>query len=203
MGSYAHFARVEKAHANDPLGYEAKFKRAKCYYYIGEFDFAKSMLDILKAGTSKLISNDAFELSALINDNTALDTTMDAMTIFSRADLLLFQKKDSLAMLTFDSIPVLFPGHSLEDEIIFKKAQIARNKKQYQKALELFKQVEQRFSYDIYADDACFAMAEIYDYIVSDKETAMEYYRKIMTNHQDSIYISVARKRYRELKDGV
>lgn len=195
------FARVERAHENDPLGYEAKFKRAKIYYYAGEFEYAKTMLDILKASTSKLFSNDAFELSTLINDNTALDTVLDAMKIFSRADLLLYQKKDSLAFLSFDSIPKLFPGHSLEDEITFKKAIILKNKKRYTEAIELFKVVDERFSYDIYGDDACFSIAELYDQVLNDQEKAMEYYKKIISKHQDSIYINLARSRYRYLKE--
>lgn len=197
------YAKVEKNNAHSPVGHEAKFKRARVYYFAGEFEYAKAMLDVLKASTSKLIANDAFELSTIINDNTALDTVTDAMKMFARADLLLYQNRDSLALLVFDSIPKEFPGHSLEDEILYKKANIFRKQGDYEKAVEIYLEITERFAYDIFADDACYEAALLYEQVFNNTDKALELYKKIISDHKDSIYVSDARRRYRLLKDKV
>ena len=63
------YMQIEKEFKNDPLGHLAKFKNAQVYYFSGEYDWCQAQLDILKASTSKLIANDALELSVLITDN--------------------------------------------------------------------------------------------------------------------------------------
>ena len=63
------YSQVDKDMPNDVLGNEAKFKNAKLSFYIGEFSWAKSQLDVLAAATTKLIANDAIYSSMLIADN--------------------------------------------------------------------------------------------------------------------------------------
>ena len=68
------YSQVEKDFKEHPIGHKAKFKRAKIAYYQGDFTWAQAQLDVLKSSTSKLIANDAMDLSLLITDNYALDT---------------------------------------------------------------------------------------------------------------------------------
>ena len=89
------YLQVEKEYKHDPIGHEAKFKNAKVYYYIGEFEWCQAQLDVVKASTSKLIANDAMELSLLITDNYNLDTTEVTMKLFAKADLYIIQKSMS------------------------------------------------------------------------------------------------------------
>ncbi|MDB5274648.1 MAG: hypothetical protein JWO58_3015, partial [Chitinophagaceae bacterium] len=77
------YSQVEKEMKEDPLGHEAKLRNAKLYYYKGEFELAQEQLDVLKMATSREISNDAIEMSLLIQDNTALDTITDAMEAYA------------------------------------------------------------------------------------------------------------------------
>ncbi|MDR2970979.1 MAG: tetratricopeptide repeat protein [Bacteroidales bacterium] len=63
------YSQVDKDFPNDTIGQNAKFQNAKLSFYIGEFEWAKSQLDILRAATSKLIANDAMQFSLLISDN--------------------------------------------------------------------------------------------------------------------------------------
>ena len=83
------YMQVEKEFKYDIIGSEAKFKNAKLYYYSGDFEWSQNQLDGLKASTSKLISNDAIDLSLLITDNYNMDTTPINMKQFSHADLLI------------------------------------------------------------------------------------------------------------------
>ncbi|MEM9821036.1 MAG: hypothetical protein AAF985_08185 [Bacteroidota bacterium] len=66
------YSQVDKAYKDDILGHEARFRNAKLSYYAGDFQWAQTQFDILKASTSKLIANDALDLSIFILDNLGL-----------------------------------------------------------------------------------------------------------------------------------
>jgi len=194
------YSQVEKAFKHDPIGHLAKFKNAKLSFYIGEFDWANTQLDILRAATSKLIANDAMELSLLITDNTGLDSSTVALGVFARADLMLFMRKEKRALELLDSLEMAFPGHRLQDEVLFKKAMIRKGQGNYLAADSLLAQVLDLYGYDILADNALIERARIYDYIFDDQKTAQIYYEKIVLEHPGSLFIIEARKRYRELR---
>ncbi|PLX05364.1 MAG: hypothetical protein C0594_07680 [Marinilabiliales bacterium] len=194
-----YYAQIEKSNKNNSYGYEAKLRKAKLAYFTGDFQWAQAQLDVLKASTSKRIANDAFQLSQLINDNTALDTSLTAMKMFANADLLIFQNKDSLALQTFDSIINDFKGHSLIDDILFRKATIAKRNGKYNNAVSYYKQIMDMHS-DILADDATFYLALLYEKQLNNKDKAMELYRDLLTGFPGSIYVVDARKKYRILR---
>lgn len=195
------YSQVEKTFKNEPLGHEAKFRNAKLSYYIGEFGWAKAQLDILKAATSKLIANDAMELSLLISDNTDPDSTTVALGIFARADLLLFRNQDKKAIITLDSITSLFPGHSLSDDVLFKKAEIYLKDGDYLKASEYWQKVVDNYPDDILADDALFRLAGLYETVLNDKLKAMQLYQQVLEKYPGSIFATEARKRFRILRN--
>lgn len=128
------YSQVIEANKTNELGDQAKLKKAKLSYYLGDFKWAQAQLDVIKASTSKLTSNDAFELSMMIGNNLNLDTTDVAMKMFSRADLYLFRNRDSLAVLVLDSIMERFSFPSLGDEVLFRKAEIERKKGNFEEA---------------------------------------------------------------------
>ncbi|OFX49337.1 MAG: hypothetical protein A2046_05635 [Bacteroidetes bacterium GWA2_30_7] len=198
-----YYAQVEKSNENSPIGYEAKFKKSKLAYYSGDFKWAEAQLDVLKASTSKLIANDAFYLSSIINDNTALDTITTPLEMYSRAELSIFRNNDSLAELILDSIAKQYPTHSLSDDIVFLKSKICEKSKNYNKAVEYLEKIVKDYSYDILADDALYEMAKIYDYQLNDKPKAMEAYKEILIKYPGSIYVVYSRKRYRILRGDV
>ena len=110
----------------DVIGQEAKFKNAKLSFYIGEFEWAKAQADVLKAATSKFISNDAIALSLLISENLDPDSTTVGLSIYSRADLLDFRNEEDLALQTLDSIPKVFPDHPILQHVLYKRAEIMK-----------------------------------------------------------------------------
>jgi tetratricopeptide (TPR) repeat protein len=195
-----YYSQVEKDFKENPLGHEAKLRRAKIAYYQGDFDWAQAQLDVLKASTSKLISNDAMQLSLLITDNFGLDTSEIPMQIFARADLLFYQNNFVQCHLSLDSILNIFQGHSLTDEILFRKSEIYLKTNKIQKAVESLEKIIEEFSYDILADDAIFTLAGIFQEKIKDNEKAKGLYEKILTEHKGSIYSAEARKRFRKLR---
>ncbi len=194
------YSQVDKAYKHDALGHEAKFRRAKISYYQGDFYWAQAQLDVLKKSTSKLIANNAMELSLLIQDNLNLDTTTVTMEIFSRADLLIYQNKLNEAYNTLDTIVIDYQGHSLVDEALFRQYNIKLKQEKIEDASELLDQIISFFSFDILADDAKFAQAQLQENYFKNNERASELYQDIISNHQDSFYLSESRKRYRILR---
>jgi len=194
------YSQVEKAFKNDVIGFEAKFCNAKLYFYINEFDYAKAQLDILKAATSKLIANDAMELSLLITDNLDEDSTTVGLKYYARAELLLFQNKDEQAYKTLDSINMLGLYHPLFDEVLYKKAQIRIHQGRYADADSLLVKLSNMYSGDILADDALFKLGELNEQIFKNNIRAMEFYERILTDYPGSIYVVEARRHYRILR---
>ena len=194
------YSQVENDFKQHPIGHKAKFKRAEIAYFQGDFTWAQAQLDVLKSSTSKLISNDAMKLSLLITDNYDLDTIDIPMMQFARADLLSFQKKYEVALLSYDSILDNFKGHDLSDEIYYRKANIYLANNDLDNYIEMLELIVKEYSYDILIDDALFDLAKIYDYKLNNNEKAREYYQQLILNYQGSIFVSEARERFRILR---
>jgi predicted Zn-dependent protease len=195
------YSQVEKAFKYDQLGEIAKFKNAKISFYTGDFGWAKTQLDVLKASTSKLIANDAMQLSVLITDNIGIDTTEAPLLMFAKADLLAFQNKDNEALEMLDSLKKEYPIHTIGDDILYKRYQINYKKNKFLEAAKNLQSIIDNYSYDILADDAIYQLAVLNDNQLNDKQKAAELYKKLMFDYQSSIYVVDSRKRYRELDD--
>ncbi|MFN4811634.1 MAG: tetratricopeptide repeat protein [Bacteroidota bacterium] len=197
------YGQVDKSFKYDAIGQEAKFRNARLSFYKGEFEWAQAQLDVLKGATSKLIANDALELSLLISDNT-VDSNFVPLTMFSRADLMSFQNYDSLALLTLDSINKEFPGHSLSDDILYKKYKIAYKQGNFRLAADKLEQLILNYGEDLLGDDAVFKLAELYEKKLNDSEKAKKLYQDVLLNYPASLYTVEARKRYRKMRgDGI
>lgn len=210
------YSQIDKELPNDTIGHLAKFKNAKLSFYIGEFAWAESQLDILRAATTKLIANDAMYLSFVISDNIEEEeedeeeennalfqenqTNNQALRYFARADFLIFQNKDAEAMKYLDSVLIVTPFGKLNDDVYYLQAQILIRQKDYFTAETLLKKIIDVYSFDLLADDAIFLLAELYEYYMKDIPQAMEMYKKLLKDHSNSIYAVDARKRFRELR---
>ncbi len=197
------FSQVELDFKEDALGHEGKFRNARVSYFTGDFEWAQSQLDVLKASTSKLIANDALDLSLLITDNLALDTIYKPMELFAQADLFIYQNQLDLAIEKVDSILSEYPAHSLTDEIHYSKYRIFMKKGQFENAADQLDQILLFYSEDIVADDAVFSLAELNETVFNDTVKASELYELILTDYTNSLYAIEARKRFRRLRGDV
>ncbi|MCC6720848.1 MAG: hypothetical protein IT243_01495 [Bacteroidia bacterium] len=195
------YSQVDKDFKEDPLGQEAKFRNARLSYFNADFEWAKEQLDILKTATSQLISNDAIELALMIQENTGLDSTTDALEQFAKADLLIYQNNLNKALEILNMFPFLFPKHDLEDDILFAKARIMEKKKDFAMAIKLYESVINLYGSDILADNALINLARIYEYKLKDKLKAKETYEKIIFEYNSSLFSVEARKRQKILSD--
>ncbi|MXV49384.1 tetratricopeptide repeat protein [Pedobacter sp. HMF7647] len=194
------YGQVEKQFADEPTGQEAKFRNARLSYYQGDFSWAKAQLDVLKSSTSQLIANDALNLSLLISENSDTQADSNALKMYSRADMAIFKNKLPEAITILDSIDKQFPGNSLVDDILMSKAKILIKQANWQQAAVQLQQIIANYSYDLWADDAVFTLADLYENQLNDPAKAKELYQKIITDYPGSMFISEARKRFRNLR---
>lgn len=195
-----YYAQISEALKNDEKSHEASMKMAKTSYYKQDFDWALQQVKVLKQSSSLLIANDAIELFLLISDNSAQDSTRVALKAFSKADLWLYQKKNELALEQFKTILEKYKGDVIEENTLFKIAQILEKKKDYTSALTYYKTILDNHPDGIYVDEALFFSAEIYRKYLNDNEKAKPFYEKMIFEHADSIHFTEARKQFRQLR---
>ncbi len=194
------YSQVDKAFQDDALGHEARLRNAKLSYYAGDFQWAQAQFDVLKASTSKLISNDALDLSVFILDNMGLDTSEAALKLYAEADLLVFQNRFDEAFIKLDTLNQQFPGHSLEDDILYLKAGIYKKHNEFEKSAEMLQLIIDNFATSIRADNALYGLAQLYENQLNDLEKAKELYEKIFIEYSGSTFAVDARKRFRILR---
>lgn len=195
------YSQVDKDFKEDLLGHEARFRNAKLSYYNGDFQWAQAQFDVLKASTSKLIANDALDLSVFIMDNLGLDTTATAMEMYAQSELLVFQNRFDDAFRKLDSLLIEFPDHSLDDDVLYLKAKVYRKQRQYEKTAELLQKIIDVYKEEsIRTDNALFQLAEMYENQFDDKEKAKSLYETLFIDYSGSTFAVEARKRFRILR---
>jgi tetratricopeptide (TPR) repeat protein len=111
-----------------------------------------------------------------------------------------FQNRFDEANLKLDSIVTIFPQHTLADDILMMRAQIALKKKDYAKAAGHLQKIRERYAEDLLGDDATFMLAELYETVLNDKPKAMELYQDLLVTYNNSVLVVEARKRFRRLR---
>jgi len=194
------YSQVDKAYVEELIGQDARFRNAKLAYYNGDFEWAQSQFDILKTSTSKLIANDALDLSIFIMDNMGLDSTTEALSEFSKAELLIFQNKLDSAIGKLTLLSKKYPEHGLNDDILYLKGKLYERKREYTSAEAMYKEIVEKYPKEIRADNALYNLAQLYEHQLNDIEKAKSCYEKIFMEYTDSTFAIDARKRYRELR---
>lgn len=194
------YGQVEKQFTNEPFGQEAKYKNAKLSYFQGDYIWSKAQLDVLKSSTSQLIANDALNLSLLISDNLQNENDTAALKKYSYADLLIFKNQPEQALAILDSMNILYPGNSLADDILMAKSRIFLKSNEIDQAVIQLQAIMDKYTSDLWGDDAIFMLADIYENKLNQPGKALELYQKIITDFPGSLYVIEARKRFRVLR---
>lgn len=195
-----YYTQIQRNLKNSTISQEARFKVAKASYFKGDFKWAESQLKILKSSTSQLIANDALDLKLLISDNKYDDSLQTALKLYAKADLYGFQNKTDDAIILLDNILNNHKTEAIIGQALFKQAQLFETKRQFEKAAANYEAIITNYREGILADDAHFALAELYVNHLAQPEKAKQLYEQIIFNHADSIYFVEARKKYRALR---
>ncbi len=194
------YTRIIEANQGNTIGDDVKLKKAKLSYYIGDIEWAKIQLDALKASTSKLIANDAMELSMLIAAHYDLDTISEPVQFFAQGDLLLFQNRDSMAYFVFDELAQKYPYHTINDMVLMRKASISEKQHNYEQSAAYYLEIIEKYPYSTSADKALYNLAVIKEEKLNLKDEAQELYRRMMLEYPGSIYTADSRNRFRKLR---
>ncbi len=194
------YSQVDKAFKEDQLGEEARFRNARLTYFNGDFEWAQKQFDILKSATSRFISNDAIDLSVFILDNMAGDSVSVPLQYYAQAELLGFQNKHQAALEKLDSIVFLFPNHDIVDDVLYLRAKIYSQLKQWDQAIPIYQTIIEKYKEGIRCDNALFELAEIYDFKLNEKEKAKSLYETLFMDFSNSTFAVEARKRFRVLR---
>ena len=147
-----------------------------------------------------MISNDAIDQSVFIMDNMGLDSTDVAMKLYAATELLIYRNMLKEATQKLDTLLKNFPGHALDDDILYAQAHIFEKQKNYSKAIACYEKVVNDYKEEIRADNALYEMAQLYDYILDDKEKAKELYERLFNEYSGSVFSYDARIRFRTLR---
>jgi len=194
------YSQVIETNKSTPVSDDVKFKKARLGYYMGNFKWAKAQLDALRASTSKLIANDAMELSLFINENMESDSLAAPLQMFARADLQIFRNNFDGAIAVLDSVSQAYPDNSLADDVFFRKATVLQKQGKYDEAAKFYDQVVKNYSWEILADNALYQLALLCENKLNRKEDAKELFKKMMTDYPGSVYVVDSRTEYRKLE---
>ena len=194
------YSQVDKKFKEDLLGHEARFRNARLSYFRGDFEWAQSQFDVLKASSSRLIANDALDLSVFIIDNLGLDTTTLALQTYADAELLVFQNRFDEAFAKLDELRTAFPGHDLEDDIVYLKGNVFVKLRRYGEAAAAYQAVLDGYPESIRLDNSLWKLANLYENQLGDPEKAKTLYETLFMDYSGSILAVEARKKFRELR---
>jgi len=194
------YSQVQNDLPNDLRSQESQFKVARTSYYQGDFPWSLTQLKVLRSAASKLIANDAMELSLTIADHSIEDTTFVALKAFAKADLKQYQNKRSEAITLYSQLLLDHKGDPIEDEALLKQAYLYEVEGRLEQARDNYQLIIDNYGDGILADDAYYRMGLLYQEQLADPLKAKELFEKIIFSHADSIYFVDARRRYRRLR---
>ncbi len=194
------YSQVDLDFKYDVMGHEARLRNARVSFYSGDFLWAQAQLDVLKASTSKLIANDAMELSLRITDNLGVDSNSVPLSFFARAELLRVQHRYDESLVVLDSLDIAYPMHSLGDDVLYERFRIAYARRRFTDAAPFLEKVLELYPLDILVDNALLDLGKLYEDVLKDPEKAKTYYERLLFEQTGSIFVPEARDRYRRLR---
>lgn len=194
------YTQVQSNLKNSNLAQEARFKVARTSYFKGDFQWAQNQLKVLKSSTSQLIANDALELSLKIGNNMDKDSLNEGLKKYAKADLLSFQKKNTEAIDTLSYILTRFKGKNIEDDALFKQADLFWEIGMFEAAESNFLNLLDNHPESLFTDDSIYALGQLYQNDLNQPERAKEMYERIIFEFPSSIYLVKSRKAFRKLR---
>ncbi|MGB3591222.1 MAG: tetratricopeptide repeat protein [Nonlabens sp.] len=194
------YSQVQNDVPNYELAQEAQFKVARTSYFQGDFKWSLTQLKVLRAAASKLIANDAMELSLVISDHSIEDTTMVALSALAKAELKQYQNKNLEAIELFNKLLLNHKGDPIEDEALLSQAQLYQKVGKVQMAVNNYRRVVNDYGEGSLADDALYFLGLLYEETLAMPAKAQECFQAIIFNHADSIHLIDARRRFRRLR---
>ena len=193
------YSQIEKENNYMSIGYEAKLENARLHYFMNNFNLAKAHLDILKRSTTKVIANDALELSLFIEANTIGDSNELALKQYANISLLMYQNKFDEARNKLKFLVDSQLYHPIRDDSFWLLVNLEKHLGKYDEAINFLNILIREYSDGVLGDDALFMKAQILEKHLNSASEAKEVYQQFLGDFPGSAYAVEARKRYRLL----
>lgn len=177
--------------------YYALYKLAEIEYYSGNIDSAYSRYIEISNLTNTDVANDAIERILFIDQNRNFNK---AFTLFSKAELLEFQKNYNLAIENYMSAYESAPMSNLAELSLIRIAQIYFSQSKFSDAIKTMELLLDKYKETIYGDLALITIANSY-LAEGNYDNAIEKYTDLLSKYPRSIYLEEARNKIRIIRN--
>ncbi len=177
---------------------QAFFALAELDYFQGSFDTALAKLDRLIGNLRADITNDALQLQQLIKEHRTRDES--GLKEYARAGFLERQRKFSEASALLEQIIGASSNAPIVDDALLNLGQLQTRIGNTARALGVYEKLINEHPESILRDKAQLGIAEIYQYVLKDKQKAIAAYQELLEKYPNSLYLDNVRKRIRELR---
>jgi tetratricopeptide (TPR) repeat protein len=193
------FSRLAQRLRGGDLADQARFELALLQFYQGQFDAALTRARATSANTSSDVTNDAIDLSVLIQENRGPDSLDIPLRLFAEARLAVRQHRYDDASARLDSLLRAHGRHSLADEARFRRAEVHLARGDTAAAATAYQTLPERHPGSPYADRSLFRLGELYQAQGRPSEAAAVYDR-LLSEYPKSLLAADARTRLRALR---
>jgi tetratricopeptide (TPR) repeat protein len=177
---------------------KTNLRLAEITYFRGQFKSAMEQLGNVMNDVLSNTTNDALTLQIFIQENQEKNSV--ALGEFAKADFLKRQRKLSEALAIYENIFKSDSESELADEALMSIGDMQSQMRRFADAVASYEQLATDYEECINLDKATMKTGQIYELGIKDKNKAIEAYQKLLEKFPNSIYVSDARKRIRELR---
>jgi tetratricopeptide (TPR) repeat protein len=176
----------------------ATFALAEIDYFQGSYDSALVKLNSLVSNLSADIANDAILLQGFIKEHRTKNEVV--LKEYARAELLERQRKLSEAAAILEKLVSIETSSPIADDALLKLGELQRKMGDPMRALSTYQRLVTEHPESILRDEAQFAIGEIYEQVLKDKQKAIVAYEELLEKYPTSLYLDEVRKRIRQLR---
>ena len=193
------FLSVIKNNRSDKtISGQSRFLLAKIELALGNIDKSLKLLSELNRDLSNDFANDAIGLSLAINlakrKPTDLQTYAQADLAVYRGDFTTAEKK--FKQLSDNNTLVLVNNIA---KVKYTEILVAKNK--YPEAIENLKQLSTTKEMNIFVDKSLYLLAQVYEFGIGDKKSAIKNYEKFLEKFPNSLYIEKVQQNLKRLNN--
>ena len=192
------YTQIEKANPNNDIGYEAKLKKARLAYFEGDLLWAKAQYDVLKGSTSKLISNDALQMSHFLNMNYEEEGDNSDLERLATTEYAIYRHQSEEALPVLDSL-IQNSAAGIADYASLVKAGVLLSQQQDKEAALILEKLAKASGQTYIQAKAIFELANLKNR-TDQKQQALGLYQQLVSDYSGSVYSVEAGKIYRELE---
>ncbi len=171
---------------------------AEIMYFRGKWKEAQDQLGGMLSNMTSNTTNDALSLNIFIQENQEKNSA--ALGQFAKADLLKRQRKLSEALAIYQEVFNKDTTSEIGDETLMNMGDVQAQMHHFNDAVATYDRLAYDFNESINLDRAMIKMGQVYELGLHDKAKAIEAYQQLLEKFPNSIYVSEARKKIRELR---